>query len=116
MLCAIAYVAVVVGRIPLVLFLKYDPKDIMIALSGLMEDVVKLLLPAFPPFNLIKGGLNTAITMLLYKPVITTLRHSNLIEPNKATEKACINIGVILVALLIITTCILLILSLKGIF
>lgn len=30
MLCAIAYVAVVDGRIPLVLFLKYDPKDIPI--------------------------------------------------------------------------------------
>lgn len=36
MLCAIAYVAVVVGRIPLVLFLKYDPKDIVIAISGLI--------------------------------------------------------------------------------
>lgn len=203
MLCAIAYVAVVVGRIPLVLFLKYDPKDIVIAISGLIfgpftsfsvafivsliemftisengilgfimniisscsfactaafiykrkhklsgaiigllcgwgcmvcvmllwnylitpiymgyprEAVVKLLLPAFLPFNLIKGGLNTAITMLLYKPVITALRHSNLVEPNKATEKARINIGVILVSLLIIITCILLILSLKGIF
>lgn len=203
MLCAIAYVVVVVGRIPLVLFLKYDPKDIVIAISGLIfgpftsfsvafivsliemftisengilgfimniisscsfactaafiykrkhklsgaiigllcgwgcmvcvmllwnylitpiymgyprEAVVKLLLPAFLPFNLIKGGLNTAITMLLYKPVITALRHSNLVEPNKATEKARINIGVILVSLLIIITCILLILSLKGIF
>lgn len=203
MLCAIAYVAVVVGRIPLVLFLKYDPKDIVIAISGLIfgpftsfsvafivsliemftisengilgfimniisscsfactaafiykrkhklsgaiigllcgwgcmvcvmllwnylitpiymgyprEAVVKLLLPAFLPFNLIKGGLNTAITMLLYKPVITALRHSNLVEPNKSTEKARINIGVILVSLLIIITCILLILSLKGIF
>lgn len=203
MLCAIAYVAVVVGRIPLVLFLKYDPKDIVIAISGLIfgpftsfsvafivsliemftisengilgfimniisscsfacmaafiykrkhklsgaiigllcgwgcmvcvmllwnylitpiymgyprEVVVKLLIPAFLPFNLIKGGLNTAITMLLYKPVITALRHSNLVEPTKAPEKARINIGVILVALLIIITCILLILSLKGIF
>ena len=34
MLCAIAYVAVLVGRIPLLLFLKYDPKDIMIAMGG----------------------------------------------------------------------------------
>ena len=30
MLAAIAYVVVVVGRIPVVLFLKYDPKDIII--------------------------------------------------------------------------------------
>ena len=41
------------------------------------EAIVKLLLPAFLPFNLIKGGLNAAIAMLLYKPVVTALRHSN---------------------------------------
>ena len=80
------------------------------------EEVVRLLLPAFLPFNFIKGGLNAAITMLLYKPVITALRYSGLVEQNKATEKARINIGVILVAFLIIITCILLILSLNGIF
>lgn len=36
MLCAAAYVVVVVGRIPVVLFLKYDPKDIIITLGGLI--------------------------------------------------------------------------------
>ena len=36
MLCAVAYVAVVVGRVPVVLFLKYDPKDIIITLGGLI--------------------------------------------------------------------------------
>lgn len=36
MLCAIAYVAVAVGRIPVVLFLKYDPKDVVITLGGLI--------------------------------------------------------------------------------
>ena len=36
MLCAIAYAVVVVGRIPVVLFLKYDPKDIIITLGGLI--------------------------------------------------------------------------------
>ncbi|MCH5184315.1 MAG: ECF transporter S component [Oscillospiraceae bacterium] len=34
MLCAIAYVAVLVGRVPVILFLKYDPKDAIIALGG----------------------------------------------------------------------------------
>ena len=165
MLCALAYVAVVVGRIPLVLFLKYDPKDVIIVIGGWIfgpitsftiavivsvvqmftisgtgmlgcmmniisscsfactaafiykrrhklsgaivglicgwgcqvivmmlgnyliapiymgyprEVIVELLIPAFLPFNLIKGGLNVAITMLLYKPVITALRRLNL--------------------------------------
>ena len=160
MLCAFAYVAAVIGRIPLVLFLKYDPKDIIIAISGLIfgpltsffvalivslvemftisengilgflmnvisscsfastaafvykkkrklsgviiglfsgwgcmvlvmllwnyliapiymgyprEAVVELLIPAFLPFNLIKGGLNAAITMIIYKPVAKAL-------------------------------------------
>ncbi len=36
MMCAIAYVVVVIGRIPVVLFLKYDPKDIIITLGGLI--------------------------------------------------------------------------------
>ena len=35
MLCALAYIAVAFGRIPVVLFLKYDPKDVIIALGGL---------------------------------------------------------------------------------
>ncbi len=167
MFCALAYAAVVIGRVPLVLFLKYDPKDIVIAISGLAlgpwasfsaalvvsfaemctisetgilgfimnvrsscsfactaafiygkkqtssgavvglfcgwfcmvpimlfwnyfitpiymglprEAVAELLIPAFLPFNLIKGGLNAAITLILYKPVLTALRHSPFIE------------------------------------
>jgi len=203
MLCAFAYVATVIGRVPLVLFLKYDPKDIIIAISGLIfgpltsfsvalivslvemftisengilgflmnvisscsfactsafvykknrklsgaiiglfcgwgcmvlvmllwnclitpiymgysrEAVVELLIPAFLPFNLIKGGLNAAITMILYKPIVTTLRRAHLIETNQIMPKTKFNVGLILIALLIITTCILLLLSIKGIF
>ncbi len=37
------------------------------------EAVVELLIPAFLPFNLIKGGLNAAITMIIYKPVAKAL-------------------------------------------
>lgn len=160
MLCALAYTAAAVGRVPLVLFLKYDPKDSVIAISGFLfgplaacsvagivsliematlsdtgvlgllmnvlsscsfactaayihqkkrglsgaaagllcgwgcmvsvmmvwnylvaplymgvprAEVAKLLLPAFLPFNLLKGGLNAAIAMLLYRPVLSAL-------------------------------------------
>ena len=34
MLCAIAYAVMVVGRVPIVLFLKYDPKDVIITIGG----------------------------------------------------------------------------------
>lgn len=202
MLCALAYVAVIVGRIPLVLFLKYDPKDVVIVIGGFIfgpltaftvtvivsivqmftisgtgiwgcimnivsscsfactaafiykkkhslsgailalfcgwscqvgimmvwnyiiapiymgyprEAIVELLLPAFLPFNLIKGGLNAAITMLLYKPIVTALRRSNLIESNNNPEKMKLNIGVVLAAMLMIITCVLLILSFNNV-
>lgn len=170
MLCAFAYIATAVGRVPVVLFLKYDPKDVIIVITGFLfgptasfsaalivsfaemltisengvlglimnvisscsfactaafiykrrrgplraftgllcgwglmvvammfwnylvapiymgyprEAVVKLLLPAFLPFNLLKGGLNTAITMLVYRPVITALHRCHLIEADE---------------------------------
>lgn len=203
MLCALAYVAVVIGRIPLVLFLKYDPKDIIITISGLIfgphtsfsvalivslaemftisengilgflmnvisscsfactaafvykkkrklsgaviglfcgwgcmvlvmllwnylitpvymgcprEAVAELLIPAFLPFNLIKGGLNAAVTMILYKPVVTALRRARLIETNQIKPKTQWNVGLILIASLIIATCTVLLLSIKGAF
>ncbi len=36
MLCAFAYVVMVLGRIPIIMFLKYDPKDVIITLGGYM--------------------------------------------------------------------------------
>ena len=36
MFCALAFVAVVLCRIPVILFLSYEPKDIVITLGGLI--------------------------------------------------------------------------------
>lgn len=170
MFCALAYLAVATMRIPLILFLKYEPKDVVITIGGLIfgpltsfwislivsfvqmltisengilgflmnvisscsfactaafiykkkrtrpgavagllsgwacmvavmllwnylitplymgttrEDVAKLLLPAFLPFNLIKGGLNAAVTMFLYKPVVTALRRARMVPESR---------------------------------
>lgn len=201
MLCALAYIAVVVGRIPLVLFLKYEPKDVVIVIGGFIfgpmvslaislvvsmaqmvtisgtgvlgcimniisscsfactaafvykkrhtlsgamlglfcgcvcqvammmlwnylitpiymgyprEAVVELLLPAFLPFNVVKSGLNTAITMLLYKPVVTVLRRSNMIEPEHQPRKTRVNVKVVLTALSVAAVCVLLILFVNN--
>lgn len=201
MLCAIAYVAMAVGRIPVVLFLKYDPSDVVVTLGGLIwgpmtscvvavvvaiiemitvsdtgilgcvmnivqslsfactaaviykkkhtlsgaviglisgcilativmmlwnyliaplymgyprETVVKLLLPAFLPFNLIKGGLNAAFTFLLYKPVITALRKSGYVSIMEK-EQSNRHTGLFLLAIMIVITCVLFILSMNGI-
>ena len=76
---------------------------------------MELLIPAFLPFNLIKGGLNAAITMLLYKPVVTALRRSNLIPDTSTAGKSKANVGVILVSLLIVISCVLFILAFNGV-
>jgi len=199
MLCALAYAAAAVGRVPLVLFLKYDPKDIIIAIGGLIfgpaasflialivsaaemvtvsengilgllmnvisscsfactaasiykkkrrvsgaviglfcgwgcmvsamllwnylitpfymgcprETVAELLIPVFLPFNLIKGGANAAATMILYRPVMTALQCSHLIETVQMPEENRLDAGAALAALLIITICILAVSSL----
>ena len=207
MLCAIAYVVMVVGRIPMVLFLKYDPKDIVITIGGFIfgplsafmislivsfvewftvsgdgfigfimnviasvsfactasliykkkhtlkgavagliagtllmtgvmllwnyflapifmgyerEAVVELLIPAFLPFNLIKGSINAAVTMFLYKPVVTALRKAGLIpSPAKDAQGngqgGRFNLGVMLVSALVLVTCIMLVLVIRGV-
>ena len=201
MLCALAYVMTAIGRVPIVLFLKYDPKDVILAVGGLLfgpmtsfaaavivsfaelftisetgilgflmnvisscsfactaalcyrkkrtpsgaavgllcgwgcmvavmllwnyliaplylgyprEAVADLLLPVFLPFNLIKGGLNAAITMLLYRPVVTALRRSHLLESTAANSRR--SAGILWVSFLVLITCVLFALSLRGLF
>lgn len=78
------------------------------------EAVVALLIPAFLPFNLLKGGINASVTFLLYKPVITALRKTGFVpEPeNKVKRK---NPGFLIAAFLILATCVLIILSMNDI-
>lgn len=172
MLCAIAFVIVAFVRIPVVLFLKYEPKDVIITIGGFMmgpmasliistvvaliemvtisdtgvigavmnlisscafcctaafiykkkhtmqgaviglfsgavimtgimllwnylitpiymgyprEAVAAMLLPVFLPFNLLKGFLNTGISLLIYKPVVGALRKAHLIEMSSSS-------------------------------
>ena len=203
MLAAIAYAVMYFGRIPMISFLKYDPKDFVMNITGFLfgplavftvsavvstvemftasetgwigllmniistcsfactaaliykkrrdlkgaviglvtglllmtgvmlvwnyiitpihlgyprEAVAEMLIPVFLPFNLIKGGINAAITMMLYKPVVMALRKAGLVpEPEgTGTENKRINIGVILVSAFILITCIVLVLILRG--
>ncbi|MBQ8175704.1 MAG: ECF transporter S component [Oscillospiraceae bacterium] len=196
MMTAIAYVAVFIFRIPVVLFLKYEPKDVIITIGGfifgpfasmLMSAVVSLvemvtisgtgpigalmnflstvsfsctaaiiykkihtikgaviglvtgslvmvvvmlawnylitpiymetprevvagmLVPVFLPFNLLKAVLNSAITMLLYKPLSTVMRKAHVLpEKNTApTEGSHIKryAFVYIIAIFLIATC-----------
>lgn len=78
------------------------------------EVVAGMLIPVFLPFNLIKGALNAALTFLLYKPVVQGLRKARLLPPSDTANRKA-NIPLICVAALIIVTCVLLILSMRGI-
>lgn len=62
MLCALAYVTVVVGRVPVVLFLKYDPKDIVITLGGLIWEpmtsfIVSVVVSIIEMFTISENGI-----------------------------------------------------------
>ncbi len=200
MLCAMSYVAMLVCRIPIVSFLKYEPKDVLITMGGFLfgplvsflvslvvafvemitvsdtgliggimnlisscafactaaaiykrkhtlsgavmgltvgviamtgimllwnylitpiylimprESVAKMLLPVFLPFNLLKGGLNMSITLLLYRPIVSALRKTKLLEPAAAPKNN--KIGIFLVSILLLATCVLSALVWKGI-
>ena len=78
------------------------------------EVVVGMLVPVFLPFNLVKGGINAALAMLLYKPIVTALRKAGLVEQSNAT-KGGTRWGVIAVAGVLLVTFLLLALVLAGV-
>ena len=85
--------------------------------QGVPRDVVaSMLIPVFLPFNLVKGILNAALTMLLYKPVVESLRKAKLAPRSEhVTEsKAVIKPSVLLVSLFVTATCILVFLAMSG--
>ena len=78
--------------------------------------VSSMLLPVFLPFNLTKGGMNACIALLLYKPVVTALRATGLVEPS-SSENATprFNLGFILISLAVLITFVLAFLALSGV-
>ena len=65
--------------------------------------VVGMLVPVFLPFNLIKGGINALFTMLLYKPIVGSLRAAKLIDqgPNGRGTVHPVYLAVTLVLLVV---------------
>ena len=76
-------------------------------------DVVPLLWSAFLPFNLLKGAINAALTMLLYKPLITALRKANLLPQANTTTKQA-RYGVWIATLFLLITLVLVLLVWSG--
>ena len=84
------------------------------------REVVASMLPTvFLPFNLAKGGLNMAVILLLYKPVVTALRQAKLLPESTRTSGASadkkLNVGFLLFSLALLATFATLTLVLMGI-
>ena len=78
------------------------------------ETVAEMLIPFFLPFNLLKGGLNTAFVLLLYKPLVTALRKTGLVESREQTAGGS-RTGLYLFGLILLVTCVLVLLVLRGV-
>ena len=69
--------------------------------------VAGMLLPTFLPFNLIKGGLNAGITMLLYKPLSSALRRAGMLpREERSAQPHHFSPAATLVSVLVIVTCV----------
>ena len=69
--------------------------------------VVAAMLPTvFLPFNLVKGGLNMAVILLLYKPVVTALRRTRLVPESQTIVQpgGKVNAGFLLFSLALLAT------------
>lgn len=80
------------------------------------EYIATLLVPTFLPFNLIKGGINATLTILLYKPVVTALRKAKLVKPSTGTNAGGKKkTGILIVTAVLLVTFILLALVLAKV-
>lgn len=72
------------------------------------EMVAGMLLPVILPFNLLKGGLNMALTLLLYQPVNNGLRRLHLLPalPDGETRRK-IHVGNVLFGAALLVICLL---------
>lgn len=86
------------------------------------EIVAGMMLSVFLPFNVIKCGLNSALTMLVYKPCVRAMRRAGLLTKEKTLQdivegamerKSTVKPRVIVYSLLVIATMVVLFIVLK---
>lgn len=110
-----AIVGLVVGIVLMaVVMLLWNYLITPIYMKAPREQVVGLLIPIFLPFNLIKGGINATLTVLLYKPIVNALRKAKLVEPSGGKGGKS-KLGVAIVAAVLLVTFVLLALVLAKV-
>ncbi len=81
------------------------------------EAIVQLLLPAFVPFNLLKGVINGAVAVLLYRFVFMALKKADLIPAAEEEKGSAVSVaGGAIVSSIVILTCVLVILAFNEVF
>ena len=78
------------------------------------SEIEQLLIPVFLPFNAFKAAMNTTLTILLYKAVVTTLRKARLVPPADAQGNRKISIGLLVIGLVLFAALILVWLVWRG--
>lgn len=79
------------------------------------EAIAAMLLPVFLPFNLAKGGMNMAATLLLYAPVVAALRKAGVVPPSQSSQGKKFSAGFLLFSLALMVTFVLFALVLAGV-
>ena len=82
------------------------------------EEVLKLFVPLLIPFNLLKAFLNAALTLFLYKGVVTALRRSRLLperESNDGENKKTNTVLIVCISALLAVTFVLVLLIFAGV-
>ena len=71
------------------------------------EAVAEMLIPVILPFNLLKGGINVSLTILLYKHIVMALRKANLVPPSEEERPSKSYVtNILVVALIILIVCV----------
>ena len=76
--------------------------------------VVPLLIPAILPFNILKGSVNMALILLVYKPIITALRKSGIVPESKSSSSFGLNAWAVIAAIIAVTVAAILFFIIKG--
>ncbi len=77
--------------------------------------VADMMFTVFVPFNLAKGGINAGLSLLLYRPIVGSLRKAGLVEQSSSSHKKTFSAGFTLFAAAVIVTFVLLLLVLLGV-
>lgn len=77
--------------------------------------VAGMLVSVFLPFNLLKGGLNAALALIIYKPLVTALRKAKLVQESTSSSKKYFSVGRFIALLAVIATLSFLFLALAGV-